>query len=112
MRSSSLTALTIGTSGLRSSCPSIATRPETSRLSKAELTKVFARRGWLSEHPGWFRTGLLALVIRVVVRPGATVFRKGHKSDGLFGVVSGAVGVKGGYSRESPTPGHIMRTGQ
>lgn len=88
------------------------TQQEASRPSTAALAKVFGKRGWLSEHPGWFRTRLLDLAIPVVVRPGATVFREGDQSDGLFGVVSGAVGVEGGHRRQSPMLGHIMRTGE
>ncbi len=88
------------------------TQQETSRLSTEDLAKVFAKRGWLSEHPRWFRTRLLDLAVPVAVRPGATVFREGDESDGLFGIVSGAVGVEGGHSRQSPMLGHIMRTGE
>jgi CRP-like cAMP-binding protein len=84
----------------------------TLRLSVAELEAVFSRRGWLSEHPSSFRTRLLDLAIPTVVSPGLAVFREGEESDGLFGVVSGAVGVEGGHRRQSPLLGHIMRSGE
>lgn len=89
----------------------MALQKSTSR-STSELAKVFSKRGWLSEHPSSFRTRLLDLVSPLVVQPGATVFREGDESDGLYGVVSGAVGVEGGHRRQSPMLGHIMRTGE
>jgi CRP/FNR family transcriptional regulator, cyclic AMP receptor protein len=85
---------------------------QTTPPSAAELARIFSKRGWLSEHPSWFRTRLLDLAIPVVVRPGTTVIREGDESDGLFGVVSGAVGVEGGHRRQSPMLGHIMRSGE
>jgi CRP-like cAMP-binding protein len=84
----------------------------TRHQSVAELEAVFSARGWLSEHPTRFRTRLLELAMPVFVRPGAAVFREGDDSDGLFGVVSGAIGVEGGHRRQSPLLGHIMRTGE
>ena len=76
------------------------------------LDAVFARRGWLTEHPAEFRSLLLGEAVPVEARPGSFVFRRDDESNGLYGIVSGAIGVEGGHRRQTPLLGHVMRKGE
>ena len=40
------------------------------------------------------------------------MFRRDDASNGLYGIVSGAIGVEGGHRRQTPLLGHVMRTGE
>lgn len=82
------------------------------RSSSSDLEAVFASRGWLAEHPPSFRSLLLGDPVTVAVRPGTCVFRRDDESNGLYGVVSGAIGVEGGHRRQTPLLGHVMRPGE
>jgi CRP-like cAMP-binding protein len=85
----------------------------TSRLSPSgDLEAVFAVRGWLAEHPAEFRSLLIGEAVPVEARQGTCVFRRDDESNGLYGIVSGAIGVEGGHRRQTPLLGHIMRTGE
>lgn len=44
--------------------------------------------------------------------PGTFLYRRGDESNGLYGIVSGAIGVEGGHRRQTPLLGHVMRTGE
>lgn len=81
------------------------------RHSVTETEAVFARRGWLSEHPAAFRAQILRTAIVVEARPGTTIFREGDDANGLYGILSGALGVEGGHWRQTPLMGHIFRAG-
>jgi CRP-like cAMP-binding protein len=84
-----------------------------SRLSpSSDLEAVFAVRGWLAEHPAEFRSLLIGEAVPVEARQGTCVFRRDDESNGLYGIVSGAIGVEGGHRRQTPLLGHIMRTGE
>ena len=83
-----------------------------SRNSSNDLEAVFSARGWLTEHPAEFRSLLLGAAVPVEVRPGSLVFRRDDESNGLYGIVSGAIGVEGGHRRQTPLLGHIMRKGE
>ena len=73
---------------------------------------VFATRGWLTEHPAEFRSLLIGEAVPVEARQGTFVFRRDDESNGLYGIVSGAIGVEGGHWRQTPLLGHIMRKGE
>ncbi len=45
-------------------------------------------------------------------RPGSAIYRIDDESNGLYGVVSGAIGVEGGHRRQTPMLGHVMRPGE
>lgn len=87
-------------------------RPEARRSPPQDLDAVFAARGWLTEHPPSFRSLLIDEAVAMEVRPGTHVFRRDDASNGLYGIVSGAIGVEGGHRRQSPLLGHVMRTGE
>lgn len=79
---------------------------------QSDLDSAFAARGWLSEHPASFRALMLGEGIVVNSQPGAYVYRREDESNGLYGVISGAVGVEGGHRRQTPLLGHVMRSGE
>ncbi len=47
-----------------------------------------------------------------MVAAGHSIFREGDHSNGLYGVVTGAIGVEGGHHRQTPLMGHILRAGE
>lgn len=73
---------------------------------------VFARRGWLSEHPAAFRAQALRVALPVEAQPGTAIFREGDEANGLYGIVSGGIAVEGGHRRQTPLMGHIFRAGE
>lgn len=87
-------------------------RPVPRRSTSNDLEAVFATRGWLTEHPPEFRSLLLGEAVPVEARPGTFVFRRDDESNGLYGIVSGAIGVEGGHRRQTPLLGHVMRRGE
>jgi len=82
------------------------------RSPGADPADAFAARGWLSEHPPAFRALMVGHGVPVEVRTGTCVFRRDDESGGLYGIVSGAIGVEGGHRRQSPLLGHVMRRGE
>lgn len=86
--------------------------PVARRSQSRDLEAVFAARGWLTEHPAEFRSLLLGEAVPVEAPPGTFVFRRDDVSTGLYGIVSGAIGVEGGHRRQTPLLGHIMRKGE
>lgn len=81
-------------------------------LSHYDLAAVFAARGWLAEHPASFRSQMIDLGVMIEVPSQATIFREGDTSNGLYGVVTGSIGIEGGHRRQTPLLGHIMRVGE
>ena len=77
-----------------------------------DIVSVFAKRGWLSEHPADFRALMIGEGVPVEARAGACVFRRDDDANGLYGVVSGSIGVEGGHRRQTPLLGHVMRPGE
>lgn len=88
------------------------TQAKSHRGPSAALRAVFATRGWLSEHPASFRALLVREAVIIEVRQGSVVYRRDDESNGLYGIVSGAIGVEGGHRRQTPLLGHVMRTGE
>ena len=76
------------------------------------LEAVFAARGWLAEHPASFLSLLVSEAVPFEARQGTCVFRRDDASNGLYGIVSGAIGIEGGHRRQTPLLGHILRTGE
>lgn len=82
------------------------------RYLQADLDAVFAARGWLAEHPASFRSLLFIEGVIVDADLGTYVFRRDDDSNGLYGILSGAIGIEGGHSRQAPLLNHILRTGE
>lgn len=85
---------------------------EARRSPSADPAAAFAARGWLSEHPAVFGSLIVSNGVPFDVHPGTVVFRRDDESNGLYGIVSGAIGVEGGHRRQSPLLGHVMRKGE
>jgi CRP/FNR family transcriptional regulator, cyclic AMP receptor protein len=88
------------------------TQTVTRRIPSNNPEAVFAARGWLSEHPAPFLSLLVNDAVVLEARPGTFVYRRDDQSNGLYGIVSGAIGIEGGHRRQSPLLGHIMRSGE
>jgi CRP-like cAMP-binding protein len=84
-------------------------RPAT--IPAAEFDAIFSARGWLAEQPAAFRSLILEESVQVRVSPGDCLVRRGDRSNGLYGVVAGAVGIEGGHGRQSQLLGHVLRAG-
>jgi CRP-like cAMP-binding protein len=82
------------------------------RKLQTDLEGVFAARGWLAEHPAAFRSLMVREGVAVAVQAGSYVYRRDDESNGLYGVISGAIGVEGGHRRQTPLLGHVMRAGE
>jgi CRP-like cAMP-binding protein len=76
-----------------------------------QLERVFAARGWLSRQPQEFRTRFISLGRLTALERGEPAFHMGDGSGGVFGIVSGAIAVLGGTSRQLPILAHIERAG-
>lgn len=76
-----------------------------------ELDALFARRGWLSRVPADFRTTVLGLGRPLQVRRGEYVYSLGDPTGGIYGVMSGGIGVEGCTPWHSPRLGHVFRAG-
>lgn len=86
--------------------------PKPAPAVSSDHEALFARRGWLSEHPAAFRADLLRVALPVDAQPGTAIFREGDQANGLYGIVSGGIGVEGGHPRQTPLMGHIFRAGE
>lgn len=82
------------------------------RTQQSVIGGVFAARGWLAEHPAAFRNLLVSEGVPIEMRTGTCVFRRDDEPNGLYGIISGAVGVEGGHRRQSPMLGHVFRSGE
>lgn len=87
-------------------------QPRPARSAPTDTEAIFAARGWLSEHPASFRAELLRIAVPVEAQPGAPIFREGDQANGLYGILSGGIGVEGGHPRQTPIMGHIFRAGE
>ncbi|MCX7286074.1 MAG: Crp/Fnr family transcriptional regulator [Rhodobacterales bacterium] len=82
------------------------------RFVQTDPGAVFAARGWLAEHPAAFRALLVGEGVPVEIRVGTCVFRREDESNGLYGILSGAIGIEGGHRLQSPLLMHVLRTGE
>lgn len=80
-------------------------------LDEAALDGLFARRGWLYRVPADFRRTILGLGRPLMVSRGDHVYSVGDQPGGIFGVVSGGIGVEGCTPWHGPRLGHVMRAG-
>jgi CRP-like cAMP-binding protein len=72
---------------------------------------LFARRGWLSAQPPSFRDRLLGMARTIRVARGQWVFAIDDPPGGIYGVISGGIGIEGGGPFHMLRLGHILRTG-
>lgn len=71
----------------------------------------FAARGWLSEQPARFRSQLLSMARASFVARGKWVFSINDPPGGIYGVVSGGIGIEGGGPFHLLRLGHVLRAG-
>jgi CRP/FNR family transcriptional regulator, cyclic AMP receptor protein len=79
---------------------------------RTDLVEVFGARGWLSSQPKAFRSLVISKGVQVFATVGSVVFRRDDPANGLYGIISGAIGVDCGTHRQSPLLGHVMRQGE
>lgn len=72
---------------------------------------LFAAHGWLSEQPAGFRRQLLAMARPLSVARGDWVFAINDPPGGIYGLISGGVGIEGGGPFHLLRLGHVLRAG-
>lgn len=72
---------------------------------------ILATQGWLSLTPTAFRDGVLARVTRRAFDSGSSVFRLGDPSDGIWGILNGAVQIELPTATRLPTLAHFAIPG-
>lgn len=81
------------------------------RMTGAGLEQLFSAWGPLAKAEPAARTRFLALARPVMVPRGSQVFAAGDGFGGLYGVVSGGIGVEGVTRHLGPRLGHVYRAG-
>jgi CRP-like cAMP-binding protein len=76
-----------------------------------QYAALFEARGWLAEQPAAFRSRILGLARPVSVSRGDWVFAIGDAPGGVFGVVSGGIGIEGAGPFHMLRLGHVLRAG-
>ena len=71
----------------------------------------FGRRGWLSEQPERFQKQIIQMIVPVNVPRAAPVFSVDGPPGGIYGVLSGGIGIEGSGPYNVPRLGHILRAG-
>jgi CRP/FNR family cyclic AMP-dependent transcriptional regulator len=72
---------------------------------------LFEARGWLSEQPASFRRQILGIARPIEVARGEWVFAIDSPPGGIYGVVSGGVGIEGAGPFHMLRLGHVLRAG-
>jgi CRP-like cAMP-binding protein len=72
---------------------------------------LFAAHGWLSEQPLGFRRQILGMARPVSVARGNWVFAINDPPGGIYGVISGGIGIEGGGPFHLLRLGHVLRAG-
>jgi CRP-like cAMP-binding protein len=72
---------------------------------------LFSARGWLSQQPAGFRRQLLEMARSVSFARGEWVFSINDPPGGIYGVVSGGIGIEGGGPFHLLRLGHVLRAG-
>jgi CRP-like cAMP-binding protein len=67
--------------------------------------------GWLSEQPAAFGRQLLQIARTVSIARGDLVFSADDPPGGIYGVVSGGIGIEGGGAFHMVRLGHVLRAG-
>jgi CRP/FNR family transcriptional regulator, cyclic AMP receptor protein len=75
------------------------------------LEAVFSHRGWLSDAPPELRTWLLSQAHAVELAKGERLFARGDSPGGIYGVISGGIGLEASARGHPLRIGHIVRRG-
>lgn len=79
--------------------------------AQPDTAELFARRGPLAVVDAGARARFLAAARPLTVPRGARVYAAGDGPGGIYGVVSGGIGVEGSTDVLGPRLGHVMRSG-
>jgi CRP-like cAMP-binding protein len=72
---------------------------------------LFARHGWLAGQSAEFRQQILGMARSVQVARGEWVFAIDDPPGGIYGVISGGIGIEGGGAFHMLRLGHVLRAG-
>jgi CRP-like cAMP-binding protein len=85
--------------------------PMPERESCDQFATLFEARGWLAAQPADFRSRIMAMARPIRKSRGERVFSIGDAPGGIFGVVSGGIGVEGAGPFHALRLGHVLRAG-
>lgn len=72
---------------------------------------LFEARGWLSQQPAGFRHQLLEMARPITLARGEWVFAVDDPPGGIYGVISGGIGIEGAGPFHMLRLGHVVRAG-
>lgn len=72
---------------------------------------LFGARGWLSDQPQAIQLRILAIARPAHAVRGAWIFAVNDPPGGIYGIVSGGVGIEGAGPYNLPRLGHVLRSG-
>ncbi len=88
-----------------------ARHPDALQAWRALCALRFGERGWLSAQPEAFRQQILRMVVAVHVPRATPVFSVNSPPGGIYGVISGGIGIEGSGPYNVPRLGHVLRSG-
>lgn len=89
----------------------VSTTSRNASLSGDSLESLFGGHGWLSDASTDLRTRLLAEARPLEYARGERVYALGDKAGGMYGVVSGGIGLEVSVRGHPVRMGHIIRSG-
>jgi CRP/FNR family cyclic AMP-dependent transcriptional regulator len=81
-------------------------------LTREAAFELMSREGWLSRTPRSFCQAVLDRSVLQRFEAGATIYESGDPPGGMYGLVSGAVGVSVTQGRRGPYLAHFFRPGE
>jgi CRP/FNR family transcriptional regulator, cyclic AMP receptor protein len=84
---------------------------QTSEQGSGHAAALFGKRGWLSHQPPAFRHRILSMARPVQATRGAWIFAVNDPPGGIYGIVSGGIGIEGIGPYNLPRLGHVLRSG-
>ena len=76
-----------------------------------QCTAMLGARGWLAGQPDRFREKILRMIMPLHAPRGMPVFSVDGPAGGIYGIVSGGIGIEGSGPYNVPRLGHILRAG-
>lgn len=80
-------------------------------MDRTEAERSILRRGWLAEQEPALRSAILGRARSVDFTPGAAIFHAGDEGGGIYGVISGGIGVYLPATNGELTLTHVARCG-
>jgi CRP-like cAMP-binding protein len=85
--------------------------PSPAHEDGSRFADLFGRRGWLAAQPAAFRRQLLGMARPILVARGDWVFSIDDAPGGIYGLVSGGIGIEGAGPFHMLRTGHVLRAG-